>query len=776
MKISLSWIFDHINADWKTLSIPDLTAQFTSKVAEFDHVQHIRLDFTDYSFASITHKDAQEIRVYSKEWNASYILPLRADTHLDLFYLIHKDALNKTIRWATAKDVGGQKDDILPAFEAHEALLSSKWKHTVELEDYVLEIDNKSINHRPDLWGHRGCAREIAALFELPFKPLTALEQDTTIHRFDTAFSATQQNQFSIEIKDLHACNRFAGVYMEFPKAYACDLFMSFRLARIDMKPISLFVDATNYVMCDLAQPLHAYDAKTITSGLICPRFAKNNETLKLLDGQTIKLSDKDFVITDGYEPLGLAGIMGGVTTCVTEKTLTLFIEAACFDATLVRQSALRHKLRTQASTRFEKGLDPEQTGHGLRRIIKLLQTLTGTPQPELYIASVGTSRTTISVTLSHDALEKRLGTTVTPSKVIDILQRLEFCVAHKDNTYTIEVPSFRASGDVSLQEDIIEEIGRFVGYESIKPFLPKRATEPIDTYELYRLRTMRTYLAYGLSMNELSSYAFFDEQFLRELAWQPGPTLEVANPLSEQWKRLVTSLIPHMIRAVVTNVADHDTMRFFECATIWNPSLMPYEQLSLAGIFFNKKKSVDFYEMQDSIISLLAALSIDNLTWKSVEAPEQVWFMPYQTADIIADNTVIGRAGKINPSFLHTVTEGDAYVFELNANFLKEYRPAPLKYQQTNKYPDVVRDISILVPLEYTVQDIKQSIRNCHQSIVFVDLIDSFYKPEWGDQKSLTFRYLISDTTKTVTKLEIDGIHDLITQKLSATYGAQIR
>lgn len=776
MKISLSWIFDHINADWRTLSIPDLTAQFTAKVAELDHVQHVRLDFTDYSFASITQSDMQEIRVQSKEWNSSHVLPLRADAQLDFFYLIHKDDLNKTIRWATAKDVGGQKDDLLPAFEAHDALLSSKWKHAVELEDYVFEIDNKSINHRPDLWGHRGCAREIAALFELPLKPLATLEQDTPIHRFDTAVSATQQNPIGIQIKDLHACNRFAGVYMEFPKAYSCDLFMGFRLARIDMKPINLFVDATNYVMCDLAQPLHAYDAKTITSGVISPRFAKNNETLKLLDGQTIKLSDKDFVITDGHEPVGLAGIMGGVTTCVTEKTLTLFVEAACFDATIVRQSALRHKLRTQASTRFEKGLDPEQTGHALRRTIKLLQMLTGTPQPELYIASVGTSRTTTSITVSHNALEKRLGTTVLSSKVIDILQRLEFSVTHKDDAYTIEIPSFRASGDISLQEDIIEEIGRFIGYESIKPLLPKRATEPIDTYELYRLRTMRSYLAYGLSMNELSSYAFFDEQFLRELAWQPGPTLEVANPLSEQWKRLITSLIPHMVRAVVANVTDHDTLRFFECATVWNPSSMPYEQLSLAGIFFNKKKPVDFYEMQASIISLLAALSIRDLTWKSVEAPEQAWFMPYQTADIIVENRIIGRTGTINPSFLHTVTEGHAYIFELNANFLKEYRPAPLKYQPTNKYPDVIRDISILVPLEYTVQDIKQSIRNCHQSIASVDLIDSFYKPEWGDQKSLTFRYLIRDTTKTVTKLEIDSIHDLVTQKLSATYGAQIR
>lgn len=776
MKLSLSWIFDHINADWKTVAVADLITNFTTKVAEIGHVDYLRFDFTHYSFVIITHKKDTEIQVHSPEWNSLHILPVRPDAHEGNMYLIYKDELANTVRWATTKDVGGQKDELLPEWKQHEPLLSRSWKTLVEREDYVLEIDNKSINHRPDLWGHRGCAREIAALLGLPLKPLALVEQDLPIARFDNAVSSTPHNPISVHIKDTKACQRFAGVYLTCEQSPASDLLMGFRLARIDLKPITLFVDLTNYVMLDLGQPLHAYDANTLTSRTIVPRFAKSGETLQLLDGQTIKLDEHDIVITDGQHPIALAGIMGGMSTRITDQTSCLFIEAASFDAPTIRHSSLKHKIRTQASTRFEKGLDPEQTGHALLRMIRLLNNLVPLSLPELYVFSIGTPISYPQVLVTHEFLEKRLGTLLLPAQVIDCLERLEFTVHHERGVYTIDVPSFRGSCDIRLPEDILEEVGRCIGYALLAPRLPERITKPSTTYELYRLRRIRSYLADALSMHELSSYAFFDEQFLRELSWQPTDTLQVANPLSEQWKRLVTSLVPHLIRAVALNSIEQDSMKFFECANIWNPVLTPCEQLSLAGIFFEKKQSLDFYNIQAQVIALLTALDIREVTWQQVEVPEQPWFMPYKTADIMVGSTYLGRFGAIVPAFLHTVTEGDAYIFELNAQAIKRYKPHPVLYKQPNRYPDVVRDISILVSLEYTAEQIRTSITQADPYIISVDLIDAFTKNEWQGKKSLTFRYLISDTTKTITKVEIDAIHDLVTGTLTTMYGAQIR
>lgn len=776
MKLSLSWIFDHINADWKTVAVTDLVTRFTTQVAEVGHVDYLRFDFTHYSFVTITHKKDTEIHVHSPEWNSLHILTTRPDVQEGKVYLIYKDELTSIVRWATTKDVGGQKEELLPAWRQHETLLSRAWKTLVELEDYVLEIDNKSINHRPDLWGHRGCAREIAALLGLSLKPLALIEQDLPIARFDNAVSAAPHNPISVQIKDAKACHRFTGVYLTTEQSPASDLFMGFRLARIDLKPLCLFVDLTNYVMLDLGQPLHAYDANTLTSGTIVPRFAKSGESLHLLDGQTIKLDEHDVVITDGQQPIALAGIMGGMSTRITDQTSHVFIEAASFAASTIRHSSLRHKIRTQASTRFEKGLDPEQTEHALLRMIRLLNNLMPLSLPELYVFSIGTPSSCPQVKVTHEFLEKRLGTRLLPAQVIDCLEPLEFKVSYEQGLYTIDVPSFRGTSDIRLPEDILEEVGRCIGYTLLVPQLPKRITKPSNTYELYRLRRLRSYLADALSMHELSSYAFFDEQFLRELSWQPTDTLQVANPLSEQWKRLVTSLVPHLIRAVVLNSTEHDSMKFFECANIWNPALTPYEQLSLAGVFFEKKQPLDFYNIQAQVIALLNALDIRNLTWQQVEAPEQPWFMPYKTTDIMVGSTYLGRFGAIVPSFLHTVTPGDAYIFEFNAQIIKRYKPQSVLYKQPNRYPDVVRDISILVSLDYTAEQIKASIKKTNPYIVSVDLIDAFTKNEWQSKKSLTFRYLISDTTKTITKTEIDVIHDLVIDTLTTMYGAQIR
>lgn len=774
MKLSLAWIFDHIDADWHSISVPDLVAQWTSSICELDQVKAVSFDVSRYSLARVIKSDESGVRLQSPEWAAEYTLTPRANAYLDHWYLIHKDA-DQAIRWATLSDFGSVKEGLFPACRVADAASTAGWKQSVEAKDYIFEIDNKSINNRPDLWGHRGFAREIATMLRLPLKPENTIFATTSVRSFDGTVSPTAESPIGITLKDTDQCSRIAGVYIDNIIVQPCDLAMALRLARVDSKPINYIVDLTNYVMLDIGQPMHAYDAKTIHSGMIAPRFAHTGDKLQLLDGQTITLSSSDFVIADGQTPIGLAGVMGGATTAISDKTTSLFVESGCFDATMIRRTANHHKLRTEASARFEKSLDPEQTQQAILRMLKLAHDDHMTMKVAPYIVSLGVAAKKTTLLLSHAYIETTLGTSVSVEKVKDILERLGFGVAYKQDTYEILVPSFRATKDITLKQDIVEEIGRFVGYQSIEPVLPKRITQPVDVYALMRMRRLRNHCAYGLSMHELASYAFFDEQFLRQLSWQPTHTIEVANPLSEQWYRLITSLIPTMIRAVVHNSADHDTVRFFECAKIWSNKQQVEELSVVAGILFDKKKPVDFYEAQQELQSLFDILDMKQVTWHRVDAPEQAWFMPYQTADIKIGDHLIGRAGKINPAFLHTVCEGDAFIFELDATVLKHFKPATHRYQPLSKYPDVVRDVSLFVPIENTAESLKSRIKQVDAVIISVDLVDAFHKAEWADHKALTFRYVLRDTTKTFTKDEVDVIAERIVSALQM-HGAQIR
>lgn len=772
MKLSLSWIFDHIDADWRTISIPDLISKVTSSIAELEHVKHLSFDLHRFTLAKITTVDTASVQVRSAAWQTEHTLPLRPGVERDQWYLIHKEG-DSVVRWATTADFGSSKEGLLPVFTPPTATMGS-WADPVEVDDYIFEIDNKSINNRPDLWGHRGFAREIATLLGLNLKPEHLLCADVPVRSFDESVTGIPQSPVGITLKDTKHCSRFAGVYIDGITVPACDLQMALRLARVDSKPINLIVDVTNYVMLDVGQPMHAYDAHTIKSGIVTARLAEQGQKLELLDGQTITLTHDDLIIADGATPIGLAGIMGGAKTAITAGTTALFAESACFDATTIRHGAARHKLRTEASARFEKTLDPEQTTHALRRMIKLLHDKQVPMTVAPYIASLGLPVTAKTILVSHAFIETSLGICVAVEKVKAILERLGCGVSYKNDTYEVVIPSFRATKDIALKQDIVEEIGRFVGYQSITPVLPSRLTKPVDTYALMRMRTIRNYLAYSLHMHELANYAFFDEQFLRDLAWQPTSTVDVANPLSEQWYRLVTSLMPNMIRAVALNSADYDSLRFFESAKVWNNEGALQERAVLAGIMFEKKESVDFYRAQQELQSFFAVLGMP-VTWHRVDAPDNPWFMPHQTADIMLEGQLIGCAGKINPSFLHRVTEGDAFIFELDAALIKHFKPAVHKYQPLSKYPDLVRDVSFFIPLRHTAHSLKALIQKVHAAIVAVDLVDAFQKPEWQDRKALTFRYVLRDMTKTYTKAEADDIGALIIQALEAQ-GAEIR
>ncbi|MGE0206626.1 MAG: phenylalanine--tRNA ligase subunit beta [Candidatus Babeliales bacterium] len=764
MKLSLSWIFDHIVGSWHKQDIPALVQKFNQTTAEIESFKKVTLPLQELFLVRVVRNEEQATLASCPELKQELSLPQRPGALVGAVYMIRKTA--KNFRWAELADLFSAKEGLVPALSCAEDELAGGWKKSIEAEDYIFELDNKSITNRPDLWGHRGVAREIAALLQLTLKDEKDFLADIPEKQYEKSAAATKTDPFSTEIHDSAAAPRFATLYVSDVAYRASWLWMACRLARVDARPIDAIVDLTNYVMLDLSEPMHAFDAAKIGTKTIGPRFAQQGQKLTLLDGQTIELTKHDLVISDGKEALALAGIMGGLATAVTPTTTSLLLEAACFDAGTIRKSSQQFHIRTEASARFEKSLDPNQNVAALRRFVHLAHAEKLPMVVAEHIVSLGKPAQPKVIELSQDFIESRIGTVLQQDFIIKTLQELGFSVEHlkKDGVslYRVTVPTFRASKDITIKEDIVEEIARFFGYDNIPLVVPSLPIKPSDNSAVYITRTIKEICAFGMQAHEQQNYALYDEQFLQELSWQPANAARLKNPLSEHWQRLVTSLIPHLVKNIKDNVVHQDDLRFFEINKIWSEDKKDItEQTSLAGIFYEKKKAVDFYQAKECLTALFQALGI-TASWQKKVKPEQPWYHPYQTAVLYADDVLLGYAGMLNTGFTMNVLEGDAFLFELDMQALltlarknshKQFKPLP-------KFPGTSLDVSMFVPLSVTVGNLTQIIQDADKRITSVALVDFFHKEEWGDKKSITMRFEACDPDKTLSKEDIDALY----------------
>lgn len=769
MKISIRWIFDHIDSSWNTVDIAHLVKVFNEKTAEIEHVDRITVDLSHLTLLRVTQVHEDGIIGLDIASGAECSLPARSGVKVGDCYSIRTN--DGACKWAMLSDFASEKEGLFPAIHGEDQALKD-WKHAFEAEDVILHVDNKSVTHRPDLWGHRGFAREIAALLDLPFADEKHCLAAKNVQAYDHTAQPTQDNPFTIAIKDTERCKRFAGLYFSSIDHQASALWMAARLARIDARPIDFIVDATNYVMFDVSQPLHAFDAAKIPTRTIEAQRARPGQKLKLLDDQTIELTDQDTIISDGDRPLALAGVMGGKDAGVSAQTKTLFLESANFNATGIRRSSVRFKVRSEASARFEKTLDPNQNITGILRFLRLLDdahlpyTCSGS------IASLGTIVHPIEIAISHAYIERHIGTKIDTDFVIKTLQKIQFGVQHHDGEYRITVPTYRATKDIGIKEDIVEEIARFYGYDAIPERLPEKITRAHSLEHVYRLRSIKQVCAYSMVMREVYNYAFFDEPFLNAIGWEPRDSVAVKNPVSERYRRLVTTLIPGLLQSLESNNTE-DTLRFFEWGRVWRNNNEIEEAALLAGVLFDKK-SVDFYDAK-AILSRLFSFLEMSVEWQKIDEPQDPWWMPYQTAQLLLDGKPIGIAGKVDTAFLNTIIEGDAFVFELDGDALLSYIRPQLRYTAPSKYPAVERDISILVPLRLTVRHVMQAIKNVDARIEGIRLLDMFEKQEWAGSRALTFRFIIQAQDRTLTKEEAEVIWQQVSQAIT-DLGATVR
>ncbi len=778
MKLSLAWIFDHLDADWRQQDVDHIYRQFNRITAEMEGVRHISHDLSGFFFSAPGIAKGSHISVNIPELKLDVDMPIRSFSGVGALMVKQNGSI---FTWATHADFNGEKEGALPVFDVSVELMNGSWRDQWQAQDVLIEVDNKSITHRPDMWGHRGFAREFSGFLGIPLTPIKHFLADIPAKIYTEKSPITVTMPISIAIQAPQACSRFTALYLDSVTNKPCNLLIASRLLNIGARPMDGIIDATNYLMNDWGQPVHAYDADAIVDNQLIVRMARDGETMTLLGGSDIALTTQDTVIADSGKPLCLAGVKGGLNSGVTAATKRVLFEVATFDAGTVRRSAQRHKMRTDASARYEKTLDPEQTTQACRRFISLLKQAGIAHTHAHEIIQIGEAVVPQAIIIEHRFLENRIGMQLDPAVVTGLLTRLEFGVHFDGRDYLIAIPSFRSSKDVKIKEDILEEVARSFGFDNIELTLPPITRTPFSLQAINRMSRIKHYFARSAQMVEQQNYALADQQFLTHIGYEPINSVALLNPVSEHYSTMISSLVPGLLKNIIENHVHRDSLAFFECGRIWSTvHNMPHEQRSVAGVYFKKRHNVDFYTSKQDVSNLFAELGFDItlLSWHKLYDHLAPWYHPHQTAQLRYAGRAIGLLGKMNPLFVARLdidAESDAVLFELDGDFIRQEPEVVVAYKPISKLQDTFIDLSLLVPRIMPAAEVVSALQKASMLISRVEQIDSFENKAWQDMRALTYRVWLTSYDKTLEKNDIDVVWNIMVTTIK-DLGVQVR
>jgi phenylalanyl-tRNA synthetase beta chain len=623
--------------------------------------------------------------------------------------------------------------------------------------DSIIEIDNKSLTNRPDLWGHLGMAREVAAIAGLSVAdPVGELP------------AAASTGDLSITIEDAALCARFSGQRVENVNVAPSPLWMQYRLNSLGVNPINNLVDVTNYVLCELGQPMHAYDADLLGDTIVV-RAARNGESILALNGEKYSLSPEDIVIADANKPVGIAGIIGGNDTAIRGTTKRIVLEAANFPAAQVRKSSSRLKLRTDASMRFEKGQDPENTVRALARAVELLKQISPGSQAEAPIDVYARKSTPPKIQLDIDWAERKLGRKLSTEEVINIFRSLVFGVEQLDaRKLQITVPSWRATKDISIPEDLVEEIGRMVGYASIVPQAPAVQSEPTPrNLQHEQQRAIRAAMV-GQGFTEVSNYSFISDADAAMFVEWTGTLLQVSNPIVAEQKYLRTSLLPGIYRNLVDNSRYFNDFRLFEIGREYhkNKDGSPMEQTHLmAAIYGRDTSGANVLEMKRVAQYVLPKFNVVP------EKRHEESVHPERTAQIEVSGRWVGSLYELHPSLLQ---RGRAAILDLDLDALQALPTQRQAYRPLRRFPTSSFDLSIVAPAHTLVADLENKLRQlAGDSLVSLQFLLIFPLPP--DKKSVSFRLTLGADDRTLTAEEVTRTRERVVEGIKSA-GFELR
>ena len=625
-------------------------------------------------------------------------------------------------------------------------------KDVYAIDDIIFEVDNKSLTNRPDLWGHYGIAREFAALAGRELKPL------------ETVSLAQYDNLPKVDMKiEDPLCQRYSCLQVENIKRAVSPVDMRIRLYYCGMRAINFLADLTNYLMLEMGQPMHAFDSRKVEKIRI-KRFSEPF-TFQTLDGVERNIDEDTLMICNDNTPVAIAGIMGGLDSEIVDDTTTLTLESATFDAASIRKSTVRLSHRTDASMRYEKCLDPEMTTTAIARFVNLLQKYDeGSTVVSALTDDYAYHYDKVELNFTKAFVDKYTGIEISNDTIIATLKSLGFTAEESNDEFTVGVPSWRATKDVTMKADIIEEITRIYGYDNfdvhtcLAPLYPVRPDVEKTVED-----KIKDLLVKRFSLHELHSYvwAYYDE--LKALGIDVEGEIKLEGATNPNIETIRKSIIPTQLCQVKSNTGFAPLFGIFEIGRVVegiDENNLCIEKKKLAITLFNKVAplSVVFYKLRDILEVMSDELKHKPLSFEPIEATSS-YQHPRNLNRIICDGVEIGQIGIVHPTVQKKIDKKASIVFaEIDVEAFAKIENASIKYVEPSRFPEMEIDLSFVsarfAPIAKAIADAKSPL------VKNVEVTD-VYEDENDGTKSITTRITFSHPEKTLTREEVQEVTD---------------
>lgn len=772
MKISLNWINDYV--DLNGVDKKDLIAKFGLRTAEVEDVYELGKDISGVIVARIL-----EVNEHPK---STHLHKLKVDTGKEVLDIVcGAPNVRPDMKVALATVGGSVKgmkiDKAVILGEESYGMCCSKaelgfsegdkgiWevdqsiplgtdiKQVYELEDTIFEVDNKSLTNRPDLWCHYGIAREISAILDRPLKPIVT----------ENLQYYTQNGQVDIDVQS-NNCYRYSAMIIGNVTKKVSPIGVQIRLFYCGMRAINLLADITNYVMLDVGQPMHAFDGDKVKN--IQVKELRSPVDFVTLDGETRTLPESSLVICTNNTPVAVAGVMGGLDSEITDNTRNLLLESACFDATSIRKTAQKIGLRTEASARYEKSLDPELTTLAIARFIHIIRTV----DPQITIQS-GLTDVYLKrypdriITTTMQFINNYVGIEFKPEQVGKILTNLGFKVNYNGSTLSIKVPSYRATKDVTIAVDIVEEIARMYGYDNI-PYTPVVASlRPVEQSVEHTMEyDSKLILAQKYGLNEVHTYIWNDEKTLKELNLDTKGYVKVLNSTVKDNGEIRSEIVPSLLKVVNDNKKQLSNIGVFEigrvCTGLDKDNLCIEEKHLGICLSSQEKTEKDLYfELKDMLSTLVETELHASLEFRIGQA-NTLLAHPKNNAEIIINGKSCGYIALLHPKSVAKIGKNiSVAMLEINfSKFAMQVTPVS-KVQELTKYQTNQLDLNFVVDKNEIYQNVEKVLLSYKTDLDYsVKLVD-VYQDEilLPNKKSLTFSFEISSKTHTLVSDELD-------------------
>ena len=650
-------------------------------------------------------------------------------------------------------------DDNSGIMEISDAVIGTDLKELFEIDDIVFEVDNKSLTNRPDLWGHYGIAREFATLADRPLKPLDLYD----------VVKYSELSSVDMKIED-DMCQRYSCIKIENINTNVSPMNMRIRLHYCGLRAINLLADLTNYIMLEVGQPMHAFDSRKVEKIRI-KRFEDSFE-FTTLDKIERTIDNQTLMICNGDEPVAIAGIMGGLDSEILDDTKELTLESATFEASAIRKASVRLAHRTDASARYEKSLDPELCPVAIKRFLYLLSSI----DSDIKVVSSLTDEWRFhypDVKLEFDKgyVDKYTGIDISCDEIEHTLISLGFGVERNNNDFKVAVPSWRATKDVTIKADIIEEITRIYGYDNFdvftveSPLYPIRmAEEKIDEEQIKDILVKR----FGL--HEVHSYIWMYYDEYKKLGIVPEENVKLLNATNPNIETIRKSIIPTQLCQLSKNLEFAPEFGMFEIGRVVNGFKEDGtcdEHKNLAITLYSKVADYEklYYKLKDMLENMTRIIKHDSLSFRVKDATHS-YQHPKNLNEIICQDKVIGELGVAHPTVLGKIDKRAAIVYaELDVKAFSELVNKGIHYIEPSKFPTIEIDLSFVVD---KFEPIKEAINAAKSELIKkVEVIDVYQS---ATEKSITVRIVFSNNERTLTREEVlsitDGIIDYLKNK----------